>query len=39
MKRFVNTFVKKGTNLLGLALSIYKGTSSLGKSAGSVYEC
>jgi len=39
MKRFVKTYIRKGTNLLRLALGIYEGTSSLGKSASSVYEC
>ena len=39
MKRFIKTYIKKGTNLLRLVLGIYEGTSSLGKFAGSVYEC
>jgi len=39
MKRFVKTNLKKGTDLLGLALGICEGMSSLGKFAGSVYEC
>ena len=39
MKRFIKIYVKKRTGLLGLALGICKGTSSLGKFAGLVYEC
>ena len=39
MKKFIKTYVKKGTDLLGLALGICEGTSSLGKFAGSIYEC
>ena len=38
MKRFIKTYVKKGIDLLGLALGIYEGTSSLGKFASSMYE-
>ena len=39
MKRFMKTYVKKGIDLLGLALGIYEGISSLGKFASLVYEC
>ena len=39
MKRLIETYVKKGTNLLGLAFGICEGTSSLSKFASSVYEC
>ena len=38
MKRFMKAYVKRGTDLLKLALGIYEGTSSLGKIASSVYE-
>ena len=38
VKRFVKIYLKKGTDLLGLALGICEGTSSLGKFAGLVYK-